>query len=192
MRSWRGHQRACQCHRVAAPQHWARPEAADGVQPLTASGTPSGHHTRCAGHPQCPQEHPSVTSVSCTKSGHTPAAQCLCVLDPAPELGQSQPITGGQFPPILTLAPEILLLCHFRWTKLWTILWTIFPERSSTACDLMAGVLCKHKKLRIYYHWLKLYQQGKQSRAKQHLLQLWHLKWDIFPTSDQQSASHSF
>ena len=73
----------------------------------------------------------------------------LCPVDPAPELGQSQPITGGQFPPILTLAPEILLLCPFRQTKLWTILWTIFPERSSTACDLMAGVLCKHKKLRI-------------------------------------------
>ena len=63
----------------------------------TASGTPSGHHTRCAGHPKRPQEHPSVTSVSCAMSGHAPAAQCLCVLDPAPELGQSQPITGGQW-----------------------------------------------------------------------------------------------
>ena len=63
-------------------------------------------------------------AVYCAKSSHTPAAQCkcLCVLDSAPELGQSQLITRGQwsspggpwpltnimFPPILTLAPEIL------------------------------------------------------------------------------------
>ena len=37
------------------------------------------------------------SSVSCAKSGHAPAAQCLCVLDPVPELGQSEPITDGQW-----------------------------------------------------------------------------------------------
>ena len=36
-------------------------EAADGEQPLSASGPPNGHHTRCSGHPQHPQEHPNVT-----------------------------------------------------------------------------------------------------------------------------------
>ena len=45
---------------------------------------------------------PAIPSVP--KSGHAPAARCLCVLDPAPELGQSQPITGDQAPsPLLGL-----------------------------------------------------------------------------------------
>ena len=28
---------------------------------------------------------------------HTPVTQCLCVLDPVPELSQSEPITDGQW-----------------------------------------------------------------------------------------------
>ena len=56
-------------------------------------------------------------------------------------------------PPPLSL----VLSCPFRWTKLWTILWTIFPETSYTACDVMAHVLCEHKKLAIYYLYRSCY-----------------------------------
>ncbi len=153
-----GHQHADQWHSVAAPKHWAHPEAADGAQPLTASSTSSGHHTWWACHPQHPQDYARVTSVSCTKSA-TPLppsvpvswTQHQSLASPSPSQVVSGHLPGAlasdniMFPPILTLAPEILLLWNFRWPKIWTMFWTMFPQTLFTVNQVMNEVLNWHR-----------------------------------------------